>query len=373
MDMRKAQSGFRIALAAALLCSVAAGQAAPQAAPQVSTAKVMDDKQAQQIYERSLQLMGSAGFTIPELARAGAPLMENVKQTLESLAFLGYANPQLHYRIISNLKTYLLVADAVPKPVPYPEAARQQLNELRDNVLIIDVYFQSKIEQLQKDLRTPDRDNLHRYSEANAHLSQPAATKPRTVFMGDSITDFWRLDEYFQDKDYVNRGISGQITGQMLGRFLNDVVRLKPQTVVILGGTNDIARGVPPETIEANLTMMADLAEKYNIRPIFATLLPVSDYHKASNPSYERTRQRPPVVIRNVNDWLKSFCAQRNYTLLDYFSAVVTQDGYLKKELSDDGLHPNPSGYRIMAPLAQQAIERTANPSQPEKRRKRLF
>jgi lysophospholipase L1-like esterase len=153
--------------------------------------------------------------------------------------------------------------------------------------------------------------------------------------------------------------------------------------VLILGGTNDLARGTALNAIEDNLTMIADLADYHKIRLIFASVLPVSDYHKDVNPSYEMTPIRPPVLIRALNDWIKSLCTRRNYIYLDYYSEMVDAAGFLKADLADDGLHPNSAGYRIMAPLAQTAIEsvvrtRTtapaSTPATPVKQRKhRLF
>src|SRR5207237_853247 len=126
---------------------------------------------------------------------------------------------------------------------PFPQEATRQLAELRDNLNRFDVHFRALLDQRESQLRTADRDNLRRYHDANGQLAPPRAGKHRVVFFGDSITDSWRLNEYFPDEDYVNRGISGQITGQMLGRFKADVVDLKPEAVLILAGTNDLARG----------------------------------------------------------------------------------------------------------------------------------
>jgi len=129
---------------------------------------------------------------------------------------------------------------------------------------------------------------------------------------------------------------------------------------------------VSVETIKNHLSMIADLAEAHKIKPLFASLLPVSDYHTERNPQYERTKQRPPEAIREVNAWLAGFCRQRGFPYVDYFSATVDQSGMLKAELSDDGLHPNSAGYRIMAPLAQEAIDKALAALQPKPRKKRL-
>ena len=112
--------------------------------------------------------------------------------------------------------------------------------------------------------------------------------------MGDSITDGWRLNEYFGDRDFVNRGISGQITGEMLGRMKEDVINLKPKAMLVLAGTNDFARGIAIRTIEDNLSMMADLAVSNGIQPLFASVLPISDYHRDVNPTYAQSIRRSP-------------------------------------------------------------------------------
>lgn len=350
---------------AALLGAAAAGAQ--------EEAKPHSDQQILPLYERCLQLIEAGGVASPELGRAGMPLGENMRLALESLKFLGVRQPQLHYRFLANLRAYLLLAESVPKPVNFPAMARQQLAELRDHSLSVEAYFLAQIERLENELRQPDRDNLRRYRDANRALAPPNPANPRVVFLGDSITDGWRLNEYFPGRDFVNRGIGGQITGQMLGRFYADVVALKPAAVVILAGTNDIARGVSPETIQGNLTMMCELAELHKIKVILASILPVSDHHKDVNPAYEQTRRRPLPAILEMNRWIQNFCEKRGCTYLNYFPAMAGPDGQLAPNLADDGLHPNAAGYRIMAPLALAAIEKALGPAKPAERRRRLF
>lgn len=336
---------------------------------------LMPAREAMGTLERSLQLMQSTMVAIPELSRAGAPVLENAKQALETLRLApGQQSGPHTYRFLTNLRAYLALSDAVPKPFPFPDEARRQLSELRDTAARIDAHLVALLEQREAQLRSPDRDNLRRYAEANTTLPAPHPNRPRVVFLGDSITDGWRLNEYFPDRDVVNRGISGQITGEMLGRMQADVIHLRPEAVLILAGTNDIARGVPLTTIQNNLTMMADLADKHRIKPIFASVLPVSDYHRAKNPAFAHIARRPPATIRQLNDWLQAFTKQRGYLYVDYFSAMVDGAGLLKADLADDGLHPNAAGYRVMAPLALEAMERTVKPPVPEaKPRKRRF
>lgn len=336
-------------------------------------AKPPTDQQILPLYERCLQLIEAGGVASPELGRAGMPLAENMRMALESLKFLGVRQPQLHYRFLANLRAYLLVAESVPKPASFPAMARQQLAELRDHSLSIEAYFTAQMERLENELRQPDRDNLRRYREANISLGPPSPANPRVVFLGDSITDGWRLNEYFPGRDFVNRGIGGQITGQMLGRFYADAVALKPAAVVILAGTNDIARGVSAEAIQNNLTMMCELADAHKIKVILASILPVSDHHKDVNPAYEQSRRRPLPAILEMNRWIQSLCEKRGYVYLNYYPAMAGPDGQLAPNLSDDGLHPNAAGYRIMAPLALAAIEKALGPAKPAERRRRLF
>ncbi len=336
---------------------------------------LLNNRQVIETCQRSIQLMESTGVALPELGRSGAPLVEGARDLLANLR-TNTANADLNYSLVTNLRAYVALADALPRPFSFSEEAQKQLHELRDILARVESHFRALIALKDRQLRNPDRDNLAHYTEMNSRAGPPKPGKPRVIFLGDSITDFWRLNEYFPDRDFINRGISGQITGQMLGRMESDVIRLQPSVVVLLAGTNDIARGVPLPAIEDNLAAIADLADYYKIRIILASVLPVSDYHKDSDPNYERTPARPPATIRQLNDWIKRFCATRKLTCLDYYSALQDASGFLKAELSDDGLHPNSAGYRVMAPLALAAIEKSARPEAqtPEPPKKhRLF
>jgi len=210
---------------------------------------------------------------------------------------------------------------------------------------------------------TDDFGELARYRDANAALKPPAAGENRVVFFGDSITDIWHLDEYFPGKPYVNRGIGGQTTPQMLVRFRQDVIDLHPKVVVILAGTNDIAGNTGSmrlEDIEANYVSLAELARASHIRVVFSSVLPVHNYTEKSKDFFA---QRSPEKILALNRWLKNYCAERGDMYLDYFSSMVDDKGMLKRELADDGLHPNDAGYKIMAPLAEAAIAKALKAS----------
>jgi lysophospholipase L1-like esterase len=219
---------------------------------------------------------------------------------------------------------------------------------------------------------TDDFGQLARYRDADAALKLPAPSENRVVFFGDSITDIWHIDEYFPGKPYINRGIGGQTTPQMLVRFRQDVIDLQPKVVVILAGTNDIAGNTGPmrlEDIEANFASLADLARAHDIKVIYASILPVHNYTPKSQDFFA---QRSPAKILELNRWLKNYCGpsstsgQSNGCIyLDYFSALVDDKGLLKKDLAEDGLHPNAAGYKIMAPLAEAAIEKVLANQKP--------
>ncbi|HTS29172.1 MAG TPA: SGNH/GDSL hydrolase family protein [Bryobacteraceae bacterium] len=225
-----------------------------------------------------------------------------------------------------------------------------------------------------------DWNQLGRYSAANRELKKQPADPKRVVFMGDSITDGWRLEEYFPGKPYVNRGISGQVTSQMLVRMYPDVIDLKPAAMVVLAGTNDVARNNGPATaemIEENIMAMAELAQHHGIKVLLCSILPVSDYPylaqqsgRAAQPAagtrggrgpvvrQRMTVGRPPEDILKLNAWMKSYAAQANAVYVDYFPALVDEKGWMKDGLANDGLHPNADGYKLMAPIVSAAIER---------------
>ncbi|MGH9938897.1 MAG: SGNH/GDSL hydrolase family protein [Blastocatellia bacterium] len=213
--------------------------------------------------------------------------------------------------------------------------------------------MKQRIERMRRIL--DDWPRLNRYKDANAKVPAPERSETRVVFMGDSITDGWKLDEYFPDKPYINRGVSGQTTPQILIRFRPDVIALKPRAVLILAGTNDIAGNTGPmtlEMIEDNYASMSDLAKANGIKVIFASVLPIHDYGKT-----KMSERRSPEQILKLNEWLKGYCKANGHIYLDYFSKMVDDKGMLKAELANDGLHPNAEGYKMMAPLAESAIQ----------------
>jgi acyl-CoA thioesterase-1 len=201
-----------------------------------------------------------------------------------------------------------------------------------------------------------DWPNLARFREANAMLPPPAASENRVVFFGDSITEGWsRGGDFFPGKPYVNRGISGQTTPQMLVRFRQDVIALHPKVVVILAGTNDIAGNTGPSTpemIEDNLASMAEIAAANSIQVVLSSILPAFDYPW-------RPGLQPAPKIAVVNEWMKEYAKRHQHVYLDYYSAMVDERKGLREQYGADGVHPNKAGYDVMAPLAERAIAET--------------
>lgn len=217
----------------------------------------------------------------------------------------------------------------------------------------------------EADKKLSDWAELKRYDDANAKIAPPKKAENRVIFIGDSITDIW--DEngfggFFSGKPYINRGIGGQTTPQMLLRFQADVINLKPKAVVILAGTNDISGNTGPMTLEQtadNITSMAELATANGIKVVLSSVIPVSDTVRKNDGSfYIQTKSRPPAKISAMNDWLKSYAAKNGYTYLDYYSAMVDDRGFVKDGITFDGLHPSKEGYAIMNPLVEAAIQK---------------
>jgi lysophospholipase L1-like esterase len=214
-----------------------------------------------------------------------------------------------------------------------------------------------------------DWNQIGRYRVENQKLTQQPLESGRVVFMGDSITDFWKLSEHFPGKPYVNRGISGQTTPQMLVRTYPDVIDLKPAVLVVLAGINDISQNTGPATaemVEQNIKAMTELAQHHGIKVILCSILPVSDYPFLNGPGdrsgpvmrMKVTDTHPPDDILKLNAWMKDYASQVKAIYADYFSALVDERGWLKENCSGDGIHPNTEGYKIMAPIVEAAIQK---------------
>jgi lysophospholipase L1-like esterase len=209
-------------------------------------------------------------------------------------------------------------------------------------------------QKTQEERLKNDWANLGRFRDENSKLGVPSGDEKRVVFMGNSITEGWGriCPEFFTGRSYINRGISGQTTPQMLIRFRADVINLKPKVVVILAGTNDIAGNTGPSTlemIEDNIESMADLAKANGIKIVLSSVLPAFDY--SWNPGV-----KPAEKIAALNVWIKNYATHNRIIYLDYYSQMVDNRLGLKSEYSEDGVHPNKAGYLLMAPLAEKAI-----------------
>jgi lysophospholipase L1-like esterase len=199
-----------------------------------------------------------------------------------------------------------------------------------------------------------DWPNLGRYREDNAKLNPPAPGENRVVFMGNSITEGWIYThpEYFQGKPYIDRGISGQTTPQMLVRFRQDVIDLKPKVVVMLCGINDIAQNTGPSTlemIEGNITSMTELAKANGIKVVLCSVLPAYDF--PWRPGLE-----PAEKVVDLNKWIKAYALEKGFIYLDYFSSMADEKNAMKPEYSEDGVHPNKAGYAVMEKLLDKVL-----------------
>ncbi|MCL6295674.1 SGNH/GDSL hydrolase family protein [Jejuia spongiicola] len=203
-------------------------------------------------------------------------------------------------------------------------------------------------------VQAQDWANLKRFEKENIELEAPKKNEQRIVFMGNSITEGWKniRPDFFANKPYINRGISGQTTPQMLLRFRQDVINLSPSVVVILAGINDIAGNTGPSTIEMisnNILSMAELAKSNNIKVVLCSVLPAYDF--PWRPGLE-----PAEKVIKLNSILKSYAKKNNLVYVDYFSAMVNKSKGLKEDLGSDGIHPNAKGYKIMEPIIEKGI-----------------
>jgi lysophospholipase L1-like esterase len=210
-------------------------------------------------------------------------------------------------------------------------------------------------EQLFHDLA-----NFAHYDSLNASLPPPAPRERRVIFMGDSITEGWAtLDpEFFARADFVDRGIGGQTTPQMLLRFRQDVIALKPAVVHILAGINDIAGNTGPmdlPAIEANIASMIDLARANGIQVVIGSVLPAADF------SWRPGLNPGPKVVA-LNGWLKSYAVARRLVYVDYYNAMSNGALGIRSDLTPDGVHPSQAGYRVMEPLTKAAIRAALRP-----------
>jgi acyl-CoA thioesterase-1 len=358
-----------------LMATAMGAQTVPQALLNQGVPQpVLSQKDAEQLTTRMVQLIESTAFAVPGLTRASETVKQNAEQTFTAMQRTPL-NPGLTYQFINHVKAYLALSDSMPRPYPFPPTADQQYAELREGLQRLQQHFEGLLltENQANRNRAADPNQTARYAAENTKLPPPGKT-PRVVFDGDSITDLWRLNEYFPGQDFVNRGISGQTTTQILARFEQDVVGLHPKAVIVLAGTNDLSLGIPVNQIEDNLALMGDVAKAHGIKPAFASILPVSDYHKDVDPRNERVASHPAASIKALNTWLADHCRTEGFVYIDYYAAMVDSSGQMQADASDDGLHPNSKGYRIMSPLVLNAVTAlTTDSGDAQKRRFKLL
>lgn len=199
-----------------------------------------------------------------------------------------------------------------------------------------------------------DWQNLGKYRAENEKLAPPSKNENRVVFIGNSITEGWKKEDstFFKINPYINRGIGGQTSPQILLRFRTDAIHLQPKVVVILTGTNDIAGNTGPSTLEMivdNIASMTEIAKANHITPIICSLLPAYDF-------WWKKGVEPAEKIVALNKLLKAFAEKNNILYVDYHTPMKDEKNGLKKEYGEDGVHPNLAGYKIMEPLIQSAI-----------------
>jgi lysophospholipase L1-like esterase len=264
------------------------------------------------------------------------------------------------YKMYNKVIALLLFCLLLSTPA-YSQLVKEFDHE--DNSCCLPIFAQRLVNQLE------DWNQLSRYQVENQELEKKPYDPKRVVFMGDSITDFWKLAEYFPGKPYINRGISGQTTPQMLVRMYPDVIVHKPAAMVVLAGINDVSQNTGPSTaemVEQNIMAMTDIAQHNGIKVILCSVLPISDYaffkmqaSGKSNPYMKVpvTATHPPEDILKLNVWMKEYASKVGAVYVDYFSAMVDEKGFLKENSSEDGIHPNEEGYKIMTKILGEAIQ----------------
>jgi len=355
----------------AILLAVAACLHAQSPAPAAG-------READELATRMLQLLESTAVAMPGLIEASAPVKQSAQATYSTLQRTP-RSPAVIWRFISQMKAYVALADSMPRPEQFPPTAEQQFAELREDVQRMQQYFETVLrgEQQDEQQKEADPNDLRHYAAVNSALGAPG-TMPRVVFLGDETTEVWRLNEYFTGRDFVNRGIAGQTTQQMLGRFRQDVLALKPKVVVILAGSADVAAGIDAKQTEDNLATMSDLAKAAGMKTILASVLPVNSYHADQDPKFDMTRTHPPANIAAINRWMEGYCANpaAGCSYLNYHPVVVDTSGMMQTGFSDDGLVPNSKALRAMSPLVLDAVGRALtglSDAAPDTKKRRLL
>lgn len=252
-----------------------------------------------------------------------------------------------------------VVENPCPPPLERPDALNSDLERMldpskasADPALSVPQDTQAYYDELGRRAAS-DWPNLCRYRDDNLAVRSRTSGRPRVVFIGDSITEFWgAADPLFFDADVIDRGISGQTTSQMLVRFRADVVALRPAVVHIMAGTNDIAGNSGPTTltdVENNIMSMADIARANGIKVVLGSVPPAATFSW-------RPDVAPAETIRSLNDWLKTYAGKTGAIYVEYYTPLANPSGALRSDFSQDGVHPNRAGYAVMEPLARKAV-----------------
>ncbi len=267
--------------------------------------------EVQQLPTRVLQLMESTAVASPGLVRASEAIRQSATATVASMQKAPH-NAALTYQFINDIKAYVALSDAMPRSEPFPPTADQQYSELRDDLARIQRLFAAALQGRNVEAAAHDADpaNLKRYAAENAQLPPPGRI-PRVVFLGETATESWRLNEYFTGRDFLNRGIAGQTSLQMLGRFTQDVISLHPKAVLIFATAADAS----VTSVQDDLAMMGDLAKAHGIKPLFASILPTG---------------QAETNVQQINRWLQDYCRRENFTYVDFYSAVADSTGKMQ-------------------------------------------
>ena len=327
--------------------------------------------EAAEVMDRISDLLEATRIVIPELSRAGAPLQENFRQGVNTLRTTpSRDHTGVLYQMLTNAKAYLQLSDTLPKSAEFSDDIARQLSQLREGIQRLEAHFRATLALREEQVLGSDRDNLRRYAEANRMVGSVETSDPRVIFLGDSITDGWRLNQYFAGKQYLNRGIGGQITGQMLGRHKPDVIDLQPSVMVLLAGTNDLARGVPDATIRHNLQAIGMLAEAARNRSRNG-LHPASErLPQGREPALSAHALPRPDAHRAAEPLAGGALRVQGLGLSQLPRRHGRRGGPAAPRSRDDGLHPNTEGYKVMAPLAEQAVQAALSSMGPRRRRR---
>lgn len=292
----------------------------------------------------------SVAATFPALETATAEIRLSVKEVGDLLKS-SPDSTSLSYQFLTKLKEFLIIADTLRRPDMTRAGAPGDLDKLRDSIDQFDGHFAALIavRETKSKAAIADPSDLKRYEDANAAEATWAGPQLRYVFIGDTATEKWPLASAFPGKPFLNRGIAGQTSSQILSRFIADVVALHPEAAIINAGTADLANGADMRQIADNLVMMGDVARAHSVHPIFTSLLP------AAGPGTGNLRVE---TVKQLNEWILNYCVREKLVFVDYYSSLTGPTGALRPEFTDDGLTPNGAAFAIMTTKLTDGLKR---------------